>query len=99
MWASARWTAADSGAPAYQALKLFRNYDGQHHGFGTISVAASHNANPNLFRAYAALDESGQTLTLLVINKDPANAVQAQFQLDSLVPNQVTAYSRNNHRR
>lgn len=88
-----RWTAADSTAPAYQALKLFRNYDGQHHGFGTISVAAAHNANPNLFSAYAALDAGGQTLTLLVINKGPANAVEAQFVVDGFVPSQMTAYS------
>jgi hypothetical protein len=93
VWGSARWTAADASNPAYQALKLFRNYDGQHHGFGTISVAATHNATPSLFSAYAALDASRQTLTLLVINKDPANAVQAQFQLDNFVPNQLTAYS------
>jgi fibronectin type 3 domain-containing protein len=93
VWGSARWTAADSTAPAYQALKLFRNYDGQHRGFGAISVAASHNANPNLFSAYAALDAAGKTLTLLVINKDPANAVQAQFVVDSFVPSQMAAYS------
>lgn len=93
VWASSRWTAADATAPAYQALKLFRNYDGQHHGFGTISVSATHNANPSLFSAYAALDAAGQTLTLLVINKDPGNTVQAQFVLDNFVGNQVTAYS------
>ena len=59
--------------PNYQALKLYTNYDGSHHGFGTTSVAATHNANPNLFSTYAALNSTGTTLTIMVLNKDPVN--------------------------
>jgi hypothetical protein len=55
--------------------------------------SASHIADPSLFSAYAAINAAEQTLTLLVINKDPANAVKVQFQLASFVPNRVTAYS------
>ena len=40
-----------SGNPNYQALKLYTNYDGAHHGFGTTSVSDTNDGNPNLFAA------------------------------------------------
>ena len=43
---ASRWTAPVAANPNYQALKLFTNYDGAHHGFGTTSVSAKHNADP-----------------------------------------------------
>ncbi len=93
MFAAARWTAAESTTPAYQALKLYRNYDGQHHGFGTVSVAATHNASSNLLSTYAALDDAGSTLTLMVLNKDPLNAVSTQINLAAFNAMQVRAYT------
>ena len=88
-----RWVAPDSGHPTYQALKLFRNYDGQHRGFGTISVSATHDANPDLFSSYAALNSTGTTLTVLILNKDPQNTVQSQIALSGFTPSQVTQYT------
>lgn len=76
---STRWTAPLSTNPDYQALKLFTNYDGSHHGFGTTSVEATDNGNPDLFSVYAALNPNGSVLTIMVINKDPANGVQVSF--------------------
>jgi hypothetical protein len=74
-------------------LKLFRNYDGQHHSFATISVSAANDGNPNLFSSYAALDPTGTTLTLMVINKSPGATVQAQFAVNGFTPKQVTTYT------
>jgi hypothetical protein len=34
-----RWGAPTQGNPNYQALKMYTNYDGAHHGFGTVSVS------------------------------------------------------------
>jgi hypothetical protein len=93
LYAAARWTAPDAATPAYQALKLYRNYDGQHHGFGSLSVSATHTADPNLFSTFAALDATGQTLTLMVVNKDPANAAQVQFTLNGFTPTQFKTYT------
>ena len=59
MYAASRWTAADSTAPAYQALKLYRNYDGAHHTFAPISVSATNDDDPGLFSSYAAIDATG----------------------------------------
>jgi len=50
-----RWGAPTQGNPNYQALKLYTNYDGAHHGFGTVSVSDLNNGNPNLFRAMPRL--------------------------------------------
>jgi hypothetical protein len=56
--------------PAYRAFQLYRNYDGQGHGFGDVSVSA---ASPNVkWSIYAATDSSTGDLTVLVINKDTA---------------------------
>lgn len=76
---STRWTAPVSTNPNYQALKLFTNYDGAHHGFGATSVQATHNGDPNLFSVYAALNSAGTSLTIMVVNKDPANVAQVAF--------------------
>src|SRR5580658_2906164 len=88
-----RWTATDSTNPAYQTLKLYRNYDGQHSTFGTTSISATHNADPNLFSVYAALSPTGTTMTLLVVNKDPANPAQVGFTLSNFTPSAFKAYT------
>lgn len=76
---ASRWGAPNSANPNYQALKLFTNYDGSHQGFGTTSVLATHNGDPNLFSVYAALNSTGTALTVMVVNKDPAKAAQVTF--------------------
>ncbi len=93
VYLASRWTAPDPANPNYLALKLFTNYDGAHHGFGTTSVSATHNADPNLFSSYAALDATGKTLTMMVINKDPANGAQVQFALNGFTPSTVISYT------
>lgn len=88
-----RWEAPLSANPNYQALKLYTNYDGSHHGFGTISVSDTNNGNPNLFSSYASLDSTGKTMTVIVLNKDPQNAAQAQFTFNGYTPTSVVSYS------
>lgn len=88
-----RWTAPDPANPNYQALKLFTNYDGAHSSFGSISVSATHDGNPDLFSVYAATVVGGATTTLMVLNKDPVNAVQTTFTINGFTPSQVTPYT------
>lgn len=90
---ASRWTAPVSSNANYEALKLFTNYDGAHHGFGTTSVSATHNADPNLFSTYAALNATATTLTIMVVNKDPVNTAQVQFTTTGFNPTNVTSYS------
>ena len=93
MYLASRWTAPSPTNPNYLALKLFTNYDGLHHGFATTSVSDTNNGNPDLFSSYAALNATGKTLTVLVLNKDPSNTVQAQFTTNGFTPSRVTSYT------
>jgi hypothetical protein len=93
MYLASRWVAPVPGNPNYMALKLFTNYDGQHHGFATTSVSDTNNGNPDLFSSYAALNSTGTAMTILVLNKDPSNSVQTQFSLSGFTPKQVTSYT------
>ena len=90
---ASRWVAPVPANPNYQALKLFRNYDGAHSTFASISVSATHNADPNLFSVYAAISPAGTQLTLLVLNKDPSNAAGVTFNLNSFNATSFTAYA------
>jgi hypothetical protein len=93
VYLASRWTAPDPANPNYLALKLFRNYDGAHHGFEATSVSVAHDADPNLFSSYAAVNAAGTSLTLLAINKDPSNAVTAAVAFNGFTPGQVTSYA------
>jgi len=93
MYLASRWVAPVPGNPNYLALKLFTNYDEQHHGFATTSIADTNNGNPDVFSSYAALNSTGTAMTILVLNKDPANTVQAQFAVNGFTPQQVTSYT------
>ena len=90
---ASRWEAPNSANPNYQALKLYTNYDGSHHGFGTTSVAAANNGDPDLFASYAALDATGKILTVMVINKDPQNSAQVQFALAGFTASSFAKYT------
>ena len=93
VYLASRWVAPLPTNPNYLALKLFTNFDGQHHKFATTSISATNNGDPDLFSSYAALSPTGSALTILVLNKDPANTVQAQFAMNGFTPKQVTAYT------
>jgi hypothetical protein len=93
IYLASRWVAPVPANPNYLALKLFTNYDGQHHGFGTTSISGSNNGDPSLFSSYAALNSTGTSMTLLVLNKDPSNTDHVQFTFDGFTPQQVTSYT------
>jgi len=90
---ASRWTAPSPSNPNYLALKLFTNFDGAHHGFGTLSVSDTNNANSSLFSSYAALNSPGTAMTLLVLNKDPQNTASVQFALNGFNPSGVVSYT------
>ena len=93
LYVASRWGAPQPANPNYQALRLFTNYDGAHHGFGTISVSATNTGDPGLFSSYAAVNPAGNTMTLLVLNKDPQNQVSTQFVLHNFNAGSFTAYT------
>lgn len=93
MYLASRWTAPVSNNPNYQALKLYRNYDGQHHTFQSMSLADTNSANPNLFSSYAAINAAGTTMTAMVLNKAPATTYAGQFAITGFMPSKMTTYT------
>jgi len=97
---STRWggpsstdTTTNQPHPNYQAFKLYTNYDGAKHGFGIISVFDQSSANPDLFASYAALDATGSTMTIMVLNKDPDNTANVTFNLTGFNASTYSAYT------
>ncbi len=93
VYLASRWGAPVTPNANYQTLKLYRNYDGNHSTFGTTSVAATHNADPNLFSVYASLASTATALKMMVLNKDPVNAQQVTFAFNNFSPSSVTTYT------
>jgi hypothetical protein len=91
-WGATRWVASDPGTPAYKALQLYRNIDGDL-SFGPISVSAVNNASPNLFSSYASIGPYGEYLRLMIINKDPVNQANVNFALDNFQPATMTTFT------
>jgi glycosyl hydrolase family 44 len=83
-----RWTTPGTGTPAYNAIKMFRNYDGNKSVFGDINIRATV-PNPDNLAAFASVRSSDGELTLIVINKDLQNYTPANFSLTNVPPNGV----------
>lgn len=92
IWGASRWVASGESSPAFKALQLYRDAGGSP-GFGPISVSAASSASPNLFSAYASIDRAGDTLRLMIVNKDPARSAAVTFTLDHFDPAAITSYT------
>ena len=68
-----RWTVPTTGTPAYNAIKIYRNYDGQKSTFGDHNVRAT-GPNPDTLSAFAAMRTADGALTLMLVNKQPGNS-------------------------
>jgi hypothetical protein len=87
------WDEPDSPAnptdateyPGYQAIKLYRNYDGAKSAFGETSVSAT-TPNPDQVSAFSSIRSSDGALTIMVDNKnlyDPAHpGATTSIQID-----------------
>ncbi len=78
--AAARWTTPDASTPAYKAIKLYRNYDGNRSAFGDVSVSAG-GPNPDNVAVFASTRTSDGALTVMVVNKYLANNTPVTINL------------------
>jgi len=62
-----RWTTPATNTPAYNAMKIYRNYDGNKSTFGETSVQTTV-ANPDNLSAFSAVRADG-ALTVMVVSK------------------------------
>lgn len=63
-----RWVMPAVNTPTYNAMKMYRNYDGNKSGFGDVSVDDS-TPNPDNVASFAALRSSDGALTVMVVSK------------------------------
>jgi PKD repeat protein len=82
---AARWTTPSAGSPAYDAIKIYRNYDGNRSTFGETSVAAT-GPNPDVVSSFAATRASDGALTVMVIVKSLAGTTATTLDLTSFGP-------------
>ena len=75
-----RWTTPASNSPAYNAIKFYRNYDGQKSTFGELGGSATV-VNPDNLAAYTAVRQKDNALTLMAINKDLLNYTPVTVKL------------------
>ncbi|HKO55536.1 MAG TPA: glycoside hydrolase family 44 protein [Thermoanaerobaculia bacterium] len=88
-----RWTTPDAGSPAYNAMKIYRNYDGAHSKFGDTSVSAG-GANPDNVAAFAAVRSADAALTVMLIAKSLTGDTPATVNLAGFVPHRTAAGQR-----
>ncbi|MFO1477976.1 MAG: glycoside hydrolase family 44 protein [Verrucomicrobiota bacterium] len=81
-----RWTTPNAGTPCYNAMKLYRNYDGSKSTFGDTSISAS-GPNPDNVSTFAAIRSSDGAMTLMVVNKQLTSAAALTVNLANFVPN------------
>ncbi|HEV2719421.1 MAG TPA: glycoside hydrolase family 44 protein, partial [Thermoanaerobaculia bacterium] len=77
---AARWTTPDAGSPAYDAIKIYRNYDGVKSSFGDTSVSAS-GTNPDSVAVFAAQRSSDGALTVMIVTKVLSGTTPATVKL------------------
>jgi hypothetical protein len=68
LYMATRWTVPQQGSPTYNAMKMYRNYDGQKSTFGDVSVSDT-GSNPDDLASYAATRTADGSLTIMLINK------------------------------
>ncbi|HEX7152954.1 MAG TPA: glycoside hydrolase family 44 protein [Thermoanaerobaculia bacterium] len=80
-----RWVTPSTNSPAYSAMKIYRNYDGNKSTFGDISVRATV-PNPDNVAAFAALRSSDKAMTVMLINKQLTATAQTTVNLAGFTP-------------
>lgn len=82
---AARWEAPTLGSPAFNAMRMYRNYDGAKSTFGDISLGVRTDA-PDRLAAFAAERGSDGALTLMLLNKDLESAAPLTLQIEADEP-------------
>ena len=78
------WGPPTTSDPGAYAFRVYRNYDGNHNGFGDTSVHAA-SADQARLAVYAAQRSSDSALTLVVINKTNG-ALNSTLSLSGFTP-------------
>jgi PKD repeat protein len=80
-----RWTTPAAASPAYDAIRIYRNYDGARSTFGDTSVTAT-GPNPDTVAAFAAQRSADGALTVMVIVKSLTGTTATTLSLANFTP-------------
>ncbi|HLP75609.1 MAG TPA: glycoside hydrolase family 44 protein [Candidatus Paceibacterota bacterium] len=80
-----RWTTPSITAPAFKAMQLYRNYDGNRSTFGDVSISAG-GPNPDTVSAFAATRSSDGALTVIAVNKQIGSNQPVTINLNNFKP-------------
>jgi hypothetical protein len=75
------WGGDNPTQPWAYAFRMFRNYDGKGSEFGDTSVTAKSNDRDKM-AIYASLRNQDKHLVVLVINKDPSQAIDTKIAIN-----------------
>jgi hypothetical protein len=79
------WGPPTISQPGAYAFRMYRNYDGQHHTFGEVSVRAVSTDQAQV-AVYAARRSSDNALTIMVINKSLTQTLTSSIVLSNTAP-------------
>jgi hypothetical protein len=80
-----RWTTPDPSTPTYQAIKMYRSYDGARSTFGDTSVAAT-GGNPDQLAPFAAQRSADGALTVMLVEKALSGSTPVTVHLAGFTP-------------
>lgn len=75
-----RWTTPPAGSPAFNAIRMYRNYDGTNSAFGETSVRAA-GLNPDQLSVFAAERQSDGAITVMLVHKRLDSAAKLRIDL------------------
>ncbi len=77
-----RWTVPASNSPAFNAIRMYRNYDGLRSGFGDINTRTDC-TNMDSLTAFSAIRTNDGALTIIVVNKVLTGLTPAMLSLSN----------------
>jgi len=83
-----RWGGLDSTDPSYQAMKMYRNYDGSKSTFGDTSVGVTV-VNCDYLSTFAAIRSSDHALTIMVVNKTLSGTTPVTLNIANFNPKSI----------
>jgi len=79
------WTTPAPNSPAYNAIKMYRNYDGAKGKFGDTSVSCTV-PDPDTLSAFASQDAASGTVKIMVVSKRLSGTSKVNISLSNFTP-------------
>jgi alpha-L-arabinofuranosidase len=87
---AARWTCPRTNSLTFNAIRMYRNYDGKDGAFGDVSLNCE-TPNPDICSAFASEDSKTKQLKIMVINKQPSTDQNTAINLTGYNAKSVAA--------